>query len=104
MKRNITKLRADWIRDHAVEIKAIIADIYDNQAIEFSGPRGGSNAARIKGWSSGGWGWWVKAFRMAHVCCPAIDYWSGWAPTPSTAIPQAVAQYINLNAGSLVTA
>ena len=58
----------------------------------------GYNAATIKGMSSGGWGYWVWAFRQVGIKSGAMNYWSGSAPTPSTAIYKDIADYIYKNA------
>ncbi len=54
--------------------------------LQYSGPRGGSNARYIPGWVHVGDGTLTKACRRAGV--PTMPYWSGAAPTPAQAIPK----------------
>jgi hypothetical protein len=49
------------------------------------GPNGGTNAASIEGWMNYGNGTITKAANMTHM--PVMNYWSGSAPTPSSALP-----------------
>ena len=53
-----------------------------------------SNGATCAISSSGGWGFWVHAFRKAEITCGDMNYWSGSNPTPSTSINKAMAEYI----------
>lgn len=55
------------------------------------------NAYYRRGMSGGGWGYWVQALHAADVSCDAMSYWSGSAPTPSTAINAGIADYIRNN-------
>ena len=56
------------------------------------------NGATCATSSSGGWGFWVQAFRKAKITCGAMNYWSGSNPTPSTSINRGIANYIWENA------
>jgi hypothetical protein len=71
------------------QIKAIAAAYKsDINNLSYTGPRGGSNAANIQGWTHNGNGTITKACRLAGV--PIAPYWSGSAKTPASAIPQAI--------------
>ena len=88
MKQTKTGKRVDYINAHRAEIDAaLLAPVADNQL-------GGSNAAGLPGWSRGGWAWWLRALTAAGIGCPRKNYWSGCLPTPSTAIPAAVAEVL----------
>lgn len=88
MKTSKTEKRAEWLKAHETAIKAAKC------------PEEGStkNARYRRGMSGGGWGFWVHAFRRAGISCSAQNYWSGSAPTPSTAINKGMADYITANA------
>jgi len=85
-------MRVDWINENKSTITALIPS-----NISFKGPKGGTNAAQIKGWSGGGWGYWLRALKAADITCPSAPYWSGSNSTPSTAIPNGVALFIQAN-------
>jgi hypothetical protein len=53
-----------------------------------SGPRGGSNAYAISGWSTTGNPIISKAAAIAGI--PRMNSWSGKMPTPSIAIPYCI--------------
>lgn len=93
MKKSKQQQRVAWCAEHRAKIEAVIPD-----DLHYCGIRGGSNAANIPGWSGGGWGWWYNAMREAGVSVRSLNYWSGQAPTPSTAIPETVAYYIKQHA------
>ena len=57
-------------------------------ALPNRGPQGGINAANIPGWSNYGNGAITRAANIASI--PTMRYWSGSAPTPSTALPSCV--------------
>ncbi len=82
--------RAMWIMTRANEISISRT------------PEEGSthNAYFRRGMSGGGWGFWARAFDLAGVDCGAMNYWSGSAPTPSTAINRGIAEYIRTHAAS----
>jgi ABC-type Fe3+-hydroxamate transport system substrate-binding protein len=84
---NKTQKRAEWIADYKAEIEQARKPVKLN-------PNGGHNAYYCKGMSGGGWGWWVRAFRLVGVDCQNMPYWSGKNPTPSTAINEGIAKYI----------
>lgn len=81
---NRTERLADAIKkiaqDHKEEIKAL----------SFRGKLGGTNAAHIAGWKNVGVATITVACKMARV--PTLNYWSGSAPTPSTSIPECIAE------------
>lgn len=56
--------------------------------LETSGPRGGNNARTIEGWANIGNGTITRAVKLAGV--PTMKYWSGSAPTASTALPACI--------------
>ena len=87
MKKTKTELRAEWLTEYKSEIE------------KTKTPEEGSikNAAYRRGMSGGGWGYWVWALRKAGINSSAQNYWSGSAPTPSTAINQGIADFINKN-------
>jgi hypothetical protein len=85
MKKSKTELRAEWIASHAEEIKKA-------KCAEEGSTK---NAYYRRGMSGGGWGYWVWAFRRAGVDCSAQNYWSGSAPTPSTAINRGIAEFVS---------
>jgi len=58
----------------------------DEKKLSFYGPRGGRNARFIPGWICVGNQTITKACIIAGI--PIMNYWSGSAPTPSTAIPK----------------
>lgn len=64
----------------------IIAKI---KALPTKGPRGGNNAKTIPGWSHSPNGTISYACNKAGI--PTMKFWSGSAPTPSTAIPTCLA-------------
>lgn len=87
---NKTSARAKWMSENK---KAILSARL---------PLDGSfhNARFNRGMSCGGWGWWYRAAQIAGIDVDAMTYWSGSAPTPSTAINLGVAQFIIKNAPS----
>lgn len=74
-----TQKLANQIEKIAEKHKGKIADLP-----EF-GPRGGTNAARIYGWSHSPNPTISRAFGLAGA--PRAKWWSGPAPTPATGIP-----------------
>jgi hypothetical protein len=87
-KMTLRARRAAWLLAHADEYKAA-------RVLE----EGSSHNARYRrGMSDGGWGYWVQAIRQAGLPSSAQNYWSGSAPTPSTAINKGYADYILANA------
>lgn len=70
---------------------ALIAERHENEisALSYRGPRGGRNAKHIPGWRCMGNHAITRAAGLAGV--PQMSYWSGSAPTPSTAIPACMA-------------
>lgn len=85
---NKTQKRAAWLKKN----KKIINNIIKQGNFTTHA----KNAYYCVGWTCGH-GWWLNALRSAGIKCPAKNYWSGSAPTPSTAIPTTVANYINTN-------
>ena len=92
MRTSKTEKRAEWARQHKAEIETART------------PESGSghNAANRKGMSGGGWGYWVWALSRAGIDAGEMPYWSGSAPTPSTAINKGIADYITANAVELL--
>lgn len=90
--RNITQARAEWLSSRREEIARLV-DVGHGEC------RGScKNGYYCKNQGSGGWGWWVRACKIAGVKADARQYWSGSNPTPSTSIRRVLADYISLNA------
>jgi hypothetical protein len=83
--------RVEWLIKHKSAIERSRTAVIPSK-------RGGSNAATWKGMSGGGWGWWAQALRKAGIRSNIMNYWSGSAPTASTAINAGIANYIYKNA------
>jgi hypothetical protein len=83
-----TQKRANWLKQNANAINTVLK----SGELTFNS----NNAARCKGWQPG-YGWWANALGLANINCPSRPYWSGRLPTPSTAIPSSVAQFIRQN-------
>ena len=89
MKTKI-QLRAEWIKENESQLRAaMIPDTGSNH-----------NAKNNPSYSGGGWGYWVQAFRKVGLIgiVEPMKFWSGFLPTPSTAINLGVARYIQANA------
>ena len=86
--------RAEWIKENAAAINAARKSVECPEKCRASCGKGRTCAKQ----SGPGWGWWVHAFKAAGVECQPQNYWSGSAPTPSTSINSAVAEYIQSNA------
>ena len=86
-KCNLTEKRAEWIKMNISEIEKAATP---------------NTGVKKHDQSSGGWGWWVRAFNMAGVgtLCHARMYFTGNCPTPSTSINRGIARYIVDNAPS----
>jgi hypothetical protein len=77
----------------SIEIeKIILKNKKALSALEFKSPRGGHNARFIQGWKNCGNAAVTRAAKIAQ--CPTLNYWSGSAPTPSTAIPFCISEKI----------
>ena len=87
-----TERRAEWILTNATGIKL------SRSVVTVRARAKGYNARTCLGMSSGGWGWWAVALSRAGIEAGAMRYWSGSAPTPSTAINGGIANYITNNA------
>lgn len=85
---NVTSKRIEWARANKPSIEAARGEVSSNS----------KNAARCKGYSGGGWGLWANALESAGINPNRGSYWSGSAPTPSTAINGGIARYIRENA------
>ena len=83
-----TEKRTEWLKTKKEEIEAAIRRPREENK------KGGTNCFSLKGWSGGGYGYWLWAFSEAGIACPSRNYWSGSAPTPSTAIPFAVSEIL----------
>ena len=75
------------------KLSQAIQEIYEANKIaiknlDTKGPNGGTNAANISGWINHGNGTITKAANESQM--PVLNYWSGSAPTPSSAIPACV--------------
>lgn len=88
MAQSKLEQRKQWILSHKAEIEAARTTVENNS----------KNAYRIKGMSAGGYGYWAQAFRAVGVNANVMPYWSGSAPTPSTAINLGIAKYIQAHA------
>jgi hypothetical protein len=88
MAQSKLEQRKQWILTHKAEIESARTPVEKNS----------KNAARIKGMSAGGYGFWAQAFDAAGVDDNSMPYWSGSAPTPSTAINLGIAKYIQAHA------
>lgn len=70
-------------------IQAIfVANRAEIDSLATTGKNGGTNAARIEGGSNYHNGTITRAANMSNM--PVLDYWSGSAPTPSSALPACV--------------
>lgn len=73
----------------AEKIKKIEANHSEEiKALNRRGVKGGTNALYIDGWIHSPSGTITRAAHIAKL--PTMPYWSGSAPTPSTAIPRCV--------------
>lgn len=92
MRQAKIERRVEWILANKEEIEK-------SYVFDHSNCRGNcQNGRTCSTQSSGGWGYWVQAFRRAGVKCFPSNYWSGSAPTPSTSINIGVARYVQANA------
>jgi hypothetical protein len=78
------KTRTEQLAD-AIE-KIYQANKADIDTLPNHGPNGGRNAATISGWTNYGNGTITRAANMTNM--PVMSYWSGSAPTPSSALPE----------------
>ena len=76
---NMTDIAKMLLNEHRDEI----------DALPQRGPKGGTNAANIPGWSHSPHQTITKACMAAGV--PVLNYWHGSAPTPASAIPSCIA-------------
>lgn len=83
-----TNQRIEWVKEHQSEIEASRCEVSHNS----------KNAARCDGYSGGGWGLWASVLENVGINPNRGSYWSGFMPTPSTAINGGIAEYIRNNA------
>ena len=91
---NKTDKRAAWIIEHKDDLIAVKLATSDHKECKGNC----RNGRTCKTQSTGGWGYWVRAFSAAGVDCDDMPFWSGSAPTPSTSINRGMADYISTNA------
>lgn len=85
---NKTQKRIEWALANGASIESARIEISHTS----------KNAARCEGYSGGGWGLWANALENAGINPDRGSYWSGFMPTPSTAINGGIAEYIRNNA------
>jgi len=93
MKASKISRRVEWIKENEQKINEIRKA--NNDHSKCRGECGNGATCQVQ--SGGGWGFWVQAFRAAGVNCNPMKYWSGSAPTPSTSINGAIADFIYKN-------
>ena len=67
--------------------------------LETTGPKNGSNARYIPGWTVSGNRVITQACKLAGI--PLLNYWSGCFPTPSKAYPECLKEEIIKNYSEL---
>jgi len=88
-----TEKRKIWLMEHKDNIERLIPPACPPNCR--AACRNGATCAIQSG---GGWGYWVRAIKLAHINPSARNYWSGSNPTPSTSIRKDIADYICRNA------